>query len=802
MTILLIAVGVMGYSELAADIAIVQGASLAVFFAFSANARSIILGNSTKISWLDILRSRVLLVVPLGGAALVICLYLTGAAPVLACALILRRCSEWILEIHLARREREKDYRFALWFIVIQSLLLAVAISLAPTDPASRSLGFFLWAIVPMTLSGGFLWKHFRIGRLLDPSWAQLLPHFGSTAITGMTVFVFRLVILLIVGKAYAGNLFTAFAIGGILSSVFAQALGPTLIFHAKEGFESEIPKWLKVSLIGSAGVGTALFLSSAANWQALLATGRPSIFWSAIGASLVGGAIMVLAQRFRFRLLQHHKNEDAFGPDVLTNIFIVACVPYTYYLLGGEALSGLFLINAVIALIFYASAERTVSSNRKATNVDSPLFKQAIAVGLVIPLFFQLMGKIFRDKQPLLDSGGDLLNLPIPISVIVCYGAIVVIGNFGRARESLSVIFLCFCLMTLTTVLSTHGEAEMQQAKIILLIQFILPMLALVLGQTYGGSHDAEESFAQASLYVLVLVIPLQMVATLSQGLPFLSPYVYLFSIYQHLQYVPLVFVCAYIIACFVLWHEIIFRMVLVALAAPIGAYATFSISLLTVSVLLAGTIIFMLYRYRSDRKRELRGPFVMLFLIAIGIIGAITLVTPNLAFAKKVDDNSDKTSVMLTIDSGSPRDQRLNDVTTRLRAWKFYIKKMTSDGGGWLLGQPSPPDRTLYPSAHNYYLDFIYNFGFLALVPILWLVAITLWKSGRYWREIAAEPQLFALTGIVIILLLLDNSIKVGLRQPYSGIVTFFLWGMLLTKLRDLGISKDVDVEKRFSA
>ncbi len=94
---------------------------------------------------------------------------------------------------------------------------------------------------------------------MLDPGWVHMLPHFGSTAITGITVFVFRMVILLLVGKAYAGNLFTAFAIGGILGSVFAQALGPTLVFHAKEGLVSDIPRWLKACLLGSVGLGIAL---------------------------------------------------------------------------------------------------------------------------------------------------------------------------------------------------------------------------------------------------------------------------------------------------------------------------------------------------------------------------------------------------------------------------------------------------------------------------------------------------------------------------------------------------------------
>ena len=146
MTILLIAVGVMGRSELAADIAIVQGATLAVFFAFSANARSIILGESSKISWLQILRSRVLLLVPLGAVALVISLYLTEAAPALALALVLRRCSEWVSEIYLARKEREKNYSSALWFIAVQSLLLAVAIVSALIDLPFANLGIFLWA--------------------------------------------------------------------------------------------------------------------------------------------------------------------------------------------------------------------------------------------------------------------------------------------------------------------------------------------------------------------------------------------------------------------------------------------------------------------------------------------------------------------------------------------------------------------------------------------------------------------------------------------------------------------------------
>lgn len=59
-----------------------------------------------------------------------------------------------------------------------------------------------------------------------------LLPHFGSTAVIGVSVYVFRLFILLVADKQVAGDLFSAFALGGILGAVFSQALGPTMVRH------------------------------------------------------------------------------------------------------------------------------------------------------------------------------------------------------------------------------------------------------------------------------------------------------------------------------------------------------------------------------------------------------------------------------------------------------------------------------------------------------------------------------------------------------------------------------------------
>jgi O-antigen ligase len=313
---------------------------------------------------------------------------------------------------------------------------------------------------------------------------------------------------------------------------------------------------------------------------------------------------------------------------------------------------------------------------------------------------------------------------------------------------------------------LSTQGDGGLQEAKIILLIQFILPMLALVLGQTYEGDPGAVKCLAKACLFVVALMIPLQLLATWIQQLPFLSFYLYAFSVYQHFQYVPVVLVCAFVIACFSLWPDKVYRTALLSLAIPIGAYAMLSMSTLTVGGLLIGSVVFVAYRYLRKCGKDQKGPLLLLLMIAIGINGALPVVEGMFGGLGKA-----------------------SNVYERVEIWRFYIEEILSSGNILLLGHSSPPDREFYPSAHNYYLDFIYNFGLLALTPIVWLIAFTMWKSARHWKDISAKPEFFALTGVVLFLLIADNSLKVALRQPYPGVVTFFLWGVLLSRISMLG-------------
>jgi Ca2+/Na+ antiporter len=128
----------------------------------------------------------------------------------------------------------------------------------------------------------------------------------------------------------------------------------------------------------------------------------------------------------------------------------------------------------------------------------------------------------------------------------------------------------------------------------------------------------------------------------------------------------------------------------------------------------------------------------------------------------------------------------KRMPNVSLRMTTWRFYINGILHDVETLLLGHAKRPPREKFPSAHNYYLDLTYNFGFIAAIPILGLLVITIRGLIRNRKFIFSTPHMQGLTLVTLFLVLVDNSLKVGLRQPYPGIITFFLWGLLLSRLK----------------
>jgi len=397
------------------------------------------------------------------------------------------------------------------------------------------------------------------------------------------------------------------------------------------------------------------------------------------------------------------------------------------------------------------------------------------IGGGLLFPLFFQLSGRIYNSVDPVWDSGGLISQLPLPVSLLVCCcGMLLLASNYRQATLALRVVAAMALLMVLSLVLA---GSEIEFRKIILLIQILLPMAGLVLGQLV---KDNNKIIPKAFLGVLLLIVPAQLVTGWVQNNFSLTHNMYVFSIYQHFQYVPLILVCGFAYSMSMLWDT--YKTIFYFLTPLMYIYALESLSFLTILALVVFVCTFAFVRLKGLKKMQ------VIILVGVAIIG----MQAYLAIIKNVVGMGGSTEWQYvgkfnTLEHGEPP----RNVRDRLGDWKLYGEGIVESTKTVFIGHPAPFPREVKTSAHNWYLDMAYNFGIISLLPVIFLSSYTVYLLWQRRKTLTAV--IFWLTAIVIYLVIFDSNFKVTLRQPYPGIFTYFMWGMLLSSLKRAHLESD---------
>ena len=108
-TAFLIVLAILGNAELAAEVGVVQGASLGVFLAFSANGRNLILSAPNASRFLDLVRLRLFLVPLLCVGVWLLGTWVVPVEQWLVGGLVLRRALEWLGELALSEAARSNS---------------------------------------------------------------------------------------------------------------------------------------------------------------------------------------------------------------------------------------------------------------------------------------------------------------------------------------------------------------------------------------------------------------------------------------------------------------------------------------------------------------------------------------------------------------------------------------------------------------------------------------------------------------------------------------------------------------------
>lgn len=393
------------------------------------------------------------------------------------------------------------------------------------------------------------------------------------------------------------------------------------------------------------------------------------------------------------------------------------------------------------------------------------------IGLGILFPLFFQINGGIYRDAYLKLDSGGVLAMLPLPISIMTCItGLALLAASIERARPALAMIVGSLAVSFISLWLSGDGVTPPQR-KLIMTGQVILPLAGLLLGQLID---DQSKVIARSFLVVLSLLVPFQLFATWLQGAgENLTHYLYAFSIYSHRQYVPVIFVCAFAYSLTSLWNE--HKRWLCILTIPMFVYVMRSFSFLTIVAFVSLMAAFSASRLRHYYANAKLG-LVVLSLIVVTTVGGLVYVGKGAGQLIS--------GLFLGKFSELSQGNIPSNVQERFGDWRLFGNGIIESKKTILVGHPQPMPREIRTSPHNWYLDVAYSFGVVGLLPIFILIGYT---ARMCWRQREfLSAQTWWLLAIVFFLVVVDSNFKVTLRQPYPGIFAFFMWGLLLSRLR----------------
>jgi hypothetical protein len=401
-----------------------------------------------------------------------------------------------------------------------------------------------------------------------------------------------------------------------------------------------------------------------------------------------------------------------------------------------------------------------------------------AVGFCILFPLSFQIDGGVYRAQEALLDSGGILTKIPLPLSLMSLVAIISLWTPESRVKPALASIAGMFAVCVISLWAGSDGETP-HNRKLITSIQLILPLLGLLLGQLVG--NDKEKIIARAFMITISIVVPWQLVAGFIQNDSWsagnLTHNLFAFSIYAHRQYVTLIFICAFAYSMVSLWQE--YKRWFTFLSLLMLVYVSISLSFLTIFAYFSFILFFLVNQFLPNRPNWK--------LVGTSLFAFSVISWGGYSYFQKVNLESSASTVVHNVFHGKfdalIKGQVPSNVQTRIEIWEIYSKEILTSQKTLIVGHPQPMPREMKANPHNWYLDIVYSFGMIGLLPIASLMAFTTYSCWRSRKKLTKPAWI--LVSIVFYIVLVDNNFKSTLRQPYPGIFTYFLWGILLQNL-----------------
>ena len=376
------------------------------------------------------------------------------------------------------------------------------------------------------------------------------------------------------------------------------------------------------------------------------------------------------------------------------------------------------------------------------------------------VPLFFIFFDQlknlnfIILERTHMLEDVINLSFLPLPVSsLIIPFLLLALLNNTKNISNTIYFVILSFFV----ALFSLSFSNRFYFSNFLNLSQFYLPFFALICGEIIGSKDKLTNNFFKYLSIVTFVIMSIQIISSIIKNSEGLNSDIFLFYIYQTEQYSSLILVLSSFI-CLIKFFDFknskIFNTKSTIYLLILLTYCFLSRNLLIFTYL---TMYFILVI--SFMKKDKFINYLIISFIII-IIFYLNIDYYELSLNKEIIEKS--------------------------QWYKIYLSEISSEPRKFLFG--SNADNKLYANTkgiYNYYIDFIYNFGFISLLPLIFIIYLTFSKTIIHKKQIINNRQYLIIFFVLSIILVIECFIKVPLKQPYIGILSFFIWGIYYSKL-----------------
>ncbi len=398
----------------------------------------------------------------------------------------------------------------------------------------------------------------------------------------------------------------------------------------------------------------------------------------------------------------------------------------------------------------------------------------------LLVPIFFLLNGNIYFESSVKLNSQNNLYNVPIPLSYF--FSVLLIFYLFYKKNFEIfnnkilktliySIVSLIFCLVV---------SKNLNYERTLELIQFLLPWMGLIVALNL----EKYKNIYKIVYYFLFFFLSLQLLITIFLDKRIIISDIFFFTVYQNIQYVGTIFALLTILVSINLYKKKKISIIFLIILSLIYSSLTYSFSSLAIfAIFILGYFIKLIYQNYNNKIIILK----IFSLFVLCLIMCFYLFNYN-------TNNIDKNKFITKKEGGKNYYENTlkfknlfnfktpENISLRFEIWKNYCSEIINNKKIILVGDKNRELDEKYQSSHNLLIDIIYKFGLILIIPYLFLFFLVLLNLYNLKNDKKDFLSLF----FVCLVIFIENIFKVSLKQPYPGIISFYLIGYYLKKYR----------------